>query len=217
MKTHATTLITTAAMLLVINQVAQAHVEFVDDTATAGASFIATANISHGCEDDLGNYDTYKVEIELPAGITARPMNSSVGQASVDDSGDPVKLVWERDSSDVGASDTLFYQVSFRFSVPNTPLESLQFRTTQYCAGDTQLVWEGAEVPTIQIVPAHVSGWNKYTAQADISLDTIAATFGDAQIVWANNQAYSSNPVVANLIQNALTVITAGTDYWVKY
>jgi uncharacterized protein YcnI len=206
-----------AALLFAIQPAAHAHVEFVDNTAEAGSAFIATADISHGCEDLSGNYDTYKVEIELPAGITARPMNSAVGQASVDDTGDPVKLVWERDPSEVAASDALFYQVSFRFSAPDTPLASLEFRTTQYCAGSTQLVWEGAEVPTLKIVPPHVPGWNKYTAQADISLDTVQAMFADAQIVWANNQAYSPNPVVADLIQNALTVITAGTEYWVKY
>jgi hypothetical protein len=207
----------TVALLAGAMPVALAHVTFVDNTAEGGRSFIATANIAHGCEDESGNYDTYKVEIELPAGITARPMSSSLGQASVDDSGDPVKLVWERDSSDVGASDTLFYQVSFRFSVPNTPLESLEFRTTQYCAEGTQLVWEGADVPVIQIVPVHVTGWNKYTAQADIALEAIEAAYADAQIVWANNQAYSANPVIADLIENALTVIPAGTDYWVKY
>lgn len=217
MKNQTTTITGAATLLLALNQAALAHVDFVDGTAEAGRSFVATANINHGCEDESGNYDTYRVEIELPAGISARPVNSPVGAASVDDSGDPVKLIWQRDSSDVGASDTLFYQVSFRFSVPNTPLESLEFRTTQLCADSTQLVWEGAEVPTIAIVPAHVPGWNKYTAQADISLDEIEATFGDAQIVWASNQAYSPNPVIADLIQNALTVITAGTEYWVKY
>lgn len=217
MKIRITQLAGTTALLCAIQPAAHAHVEFVDNTAEAGRSFIATANIAHGCEDESGHYDTYKVEIELPAGITARPMNSPVGAASVDDSGEPVKLVWQRDPAEAAAHDELFYQVSFRFSVPNTPLESLEFRTTQYCAGGTQLAWEGAEVPTLRIVPRHVTGWNKYTAQADISLATLQAMFADAQIVWANNQAYSPNPVVSSLIQNALTVIPAGTDYWVKY
>ena len=112
--------------------------------------------------------------MELPAGVTARPMSAALGAALVDDSGDPVKLVWQRDSSAVGASDTLFYQVSFRFTAPGTPLTALAFRTTQYCAGGTQLVWEGVDAPTLQIVPVHVNGWNKYTAQADITLAEIA-------------------------------------------
>ncbi|MBK9132085.1 MAG: DUF1775 domain-containing protein [Gammaproteobacteria bacterium] len=217
MKIRTTLLSGSGLLLLATVPAAHAHVTFVDATAEAGRSFIAVANINHGCEDELGNYDTYKVEIELPAGITARPMSSPVGQASVDDSGDPVKLVWERDSSDVGADDALFYQVSFRFTAPNTPLASLQFRTTQSCAGSTQIVWEGVDAPTLRIVPTHATGWNKYTAQADISLEDIAATFADAQIVWAGSQAYSANPVIADLIQNPLTVITAGTEYWVKY
>jgi uncharacterized protein YcnI len=212
-----TALFAAGVLLLGAAQAARAHVTFVDNTAEAGRSFIAVANINHGCEDESGTHDTYKVEMELPAGVTARPMGSALGAASVDDSGDPVKLVWQRDSSAVGASDTLFYQVSFRFTVPTTPLAALAFRTTQYCAGGTQLVWEGVDAPTLQIVPVHVNGWNKYTAQADIALAAIAATFADAQIVWAGSQAYSANPVVAALIQNALTVIPAGTEYWVKY
>lgn len=217
-----TTMLATSAAMILATPLAQAHVSFVDNTAEAGRSFIATANISHGCEDVSGHYDTYKVEIELPDGVTARPVHSSIGAASVDDAENPTLLTWQKDPADAEGHDSHFYQVEFRFSVPNTPLASLEFRTTQYCSDGAieaglPLIWEGADVPVILVVPVHAPGWNKYTAQADIDAGTIAAFFADAEIVWANNQAYSSNPVIAGLINNPLTVIPAGTDYWVKY
>jgi uncharacterized protein YcnI len=199
----------------------QAHVSFVDNSAVAGKSFIATANISHGCTVIDEHYDSYKVEVELPAGVTARPMHSSIGSASVDDPVTPTLLTWEKSQADAQPHDTHFYQVQFRFSAPNAPLTTLAFRTTQYCTdGSNQvgtLVWEGVDAPTIRIVPAHSPGWNKYTAQADIDAATIQSYFGDALIVWSNDQAYSANPVTSSLIANPLTLITAGTEYWVKY
>jgi uncharacterized protein YcnI len=209
-----------AGVLLGVVPAAQAHVSFVNNRVPAGASFIATANIPHGCSGSDGvTHDTYQVMIELPGGIKARPMHSPVGRASVDSSGDITKLVWERDPSDVNASDNLFYQVTFRFSVPvGTELTKLQFKTTQLCDGNTQAVWEGAEVPTLYVVPAHTAGWNKFTAQADIPASDFAAFFGDAQIVWYNDQAYSANPTVSALITNPLTTaIPQGATYWVKY
>jgi hypothetical protein len=221
MKSISKNLTALAVLTLVPITAALAHVSFTDNTAVGGKSFIATANISHGCTIVDAHYDTYRVEVELPAGIVARPMHSSLGQASVDDPLTPTVLTWDRPMGEAQSHDTHFYQLSFRFSVPNAPLSSLGFRTTQYCTdGSMQvgtLVWEGVDVPTIRVVPAHSPGWNKYTAQSNIDEDSIKSYFGDALIVWANNQAYSANPVTSGLITNPLTNIPTGTEYWVKY
>lgn len=236
MKARSATLGTTVVMMLGVMSAAQAHVEFANNTATGGRSFVATANISHGCTIGIDHYDTYKVVVELPTvitlsdgttqpiNLTARPVHSTIGPASVDVNNSNL-LIWEKAMSDAEAHDSHFYQVEFRFTVPvpvnPLGLGTLGFKTTQYCTDGVSevgtLVWEGPEIPTIKVVPARTPGWNKYTAQTDIDADSIAAFFPDAQIVWSNGQAYSSNPVIAGLINNPLTIIPTGTEYWVKY
>lgn len=203
----------------------QAHVSFSVNAATAGRSFVASASIPHGCTisegSNAGSYDTYKVRIELPEGITARPMHSSLGNASIETSAGETHLVWEKPIGNVELSDTHFYRLEFRFSVPNTPLTSLTFRTTQYCSDGEQevatVVWEEGDAPSIKVLPARAPGWNKYTAQTDISLEMLQRYFSDAQIVWAGNNAYSANSATAELITSPITSISAGTEYWVKY
>lgn len=213
MKTNHTVLAAVALAMTGALPAAQAHVSFVNNRAPAGTSFIATANISHGCGDEGGaGLDTTRVEIVLPEGVTARPMHSDIGDAAIDGN----TLVWAREAP-VQEADTHFYQVSFRFTVPNAPFTRLQFMTTQFC-GDAELAW-GAESPMINIVPARAPGWNRYTAQSDIQAADFSAYFGDAEIVWtiAPRQAYSANPHVAPLIQDPLQIIPAGANFWVKY
>lgn len=213
MKPSYTAVIAGVAVMAGALPAAQAHVTFVNGRAPAGASFIATANISHGCGDEGGaGLDTTRVEIVLPEGVTARPMHSTLGDAAVDGN----TLVWAREAP-VQEADTHFYQVSFRFTAPNAPFTRLQFDTTQFC-GDSELAW-GAESPVISIVPAHAPGWNRYTAQSDIQATDFSAFFGDAEIVWtiSPQQAYSANPHIAPLIANPLQIIPAGASFWVKY
>jgi hypothetical protein len=211
----ATTLLASAALLLGVVPAAQAHVTFVDNTAEAGRSFVASANISHGCEAGADQFDTYKVVVELPAGVTARPVHSTLGNARVVGT----TLVWERPAPPVAtlADDTLFYRVDFRFTVPNLPFTKLTFRTTQTCTNGGTQVWEGVDVPTLLVVPVHVNGWNKYTAQSALDATAISTFFSDAQIVWSNGKAFSANPVTAAVISNPLTSIAAGDVFWVKY
>jgi hypothetical protein len=64
-----------------------------------------------------------------------------------------------------------------------------------------------------------VAGWNKYTVENKIDDLTI---FDDAQIVWADDAAYSGNPETKALIESEddvepLTEIKAGAEIWVKY
>jgi hypothetical protein len=214
MKTLAITLVASAAVAFGV-PAAQAHVTFVDNTAEAGRSFLASANISHGCEAGADQFDTYRVVVELPAGVTARPVHSTLGNARVVGT----TLVWERTAPPAAtvADDTLFYRVDFRFTVPNLPFTKLTFRTTQTCTNGGTQVWEGVDVPTLLIVPVHVNGWNKYTAQSALDQTTITTFFADAQIVWFNGSAYSANPAVAAAIASPLTSIPAGGVFMVKY
>ena len=100
-------------------------------------------------------------------------------------------------------------------------MTTLSFPSRQICHNaDTQEIvtpWEGAEAPTLKLLPARTPGWNKYTAQADIDEATIIGFFSNAYIVWSGGAAYSANPVTAGLISNPLTTIPAGAEFWVKY
>lgn len=222
------TLLATTALTGVMT--ANAHVSFNADNelgtkaAYAGKTYYATLNIPHGCENLEGTaYDTIKVEIELPAGITSvRPANASFGEASVekDENDNVTKLIWTK-STEAAANDDFLYQVSFKGVLPATALTTLVFPTTQTCAGDTIQEWEGVDAPKLLVLPARKAGWNKYTAQSDISLDTVKSFFGDALIVWSGDKAWSSNTVTNTLIKNPLENIPAsiptGAEYWVKY
>ena len=211
---------TVTALLFVAVQTAQAHVSFVANTAYAGKSYIATANIPHGCEDINGiKYDTIKIEISIPPEFTGvRPADSAFGVASVekDLAGNVTKLTWTKSAPEL-LEDTNFIQVSFRGTLPNAPFTTLELETTQTCAGATTKTWSGLDVPKLRILPARAPGWNKYTAQTAMDAATLATFFSDAVIVWYGNAAYSANPVTDGLITNKLTDIPLGADFWVKY
>jgi hypothetical protein len=72
-------------------------------------------------------------------------------------------------------------------------------------------------VPKLRILPARAPGWNKYTAQSVIDAAMLSSYFGDAEVVWSSNAAYSANPVTDSMITNKLTEIPQGAEYWVKY
>ena len=213
-------ILTASALLFVTIQTAQAHVSFVANNAYAGKSYIATANIPHGCEDiNAVKYDTIKIEISIPAEFTGvRPADSAFGAASVekDIDGNVTKLIWTKSTPEL-AEDTHFIQVSFRGTLPNAPFTTLELETTQTCAGATTKIWTGLEVPKLNILPVRAPGWNKYTAQSAIDAAMLSTFFKDAVIVWYGNAAFSANPVTDGLITNKLTDIPLGADFWVKY
>ena len=200
--------------------VAHAHVSFVANNAYAGKSYIATAVIPHGCEDlNAVKYDTLQIAISIPTGFTGvRPADSAFGPATVekDVDGNVTRLIWTKAAAALD-EDTQFIQVSFRGTLPNAPLTTLELETTQTCAGGTSKTWSGVDVPKLRILPTRAPGWNKYTAQNLIDASMLSSYFTDAEIVWSNNAAYSANPVTDGLISNKLSEIPQGAVYWVKY
>jgi len=84
-------------------------------------------------------------------------------------------------------------------------------------------VEEGGEVepsPELVLVPARFPGWNRFTVGA--ALAELGAFFGDAEIVWKGNAAYSINPTTVDLIGSTdgvtlLESLEADDEIWVKY
>jgi periplasmic copper chaperone A len=203
---------------------AQAHVGFAPNNAYAGARYLATLNIPHGCEDVAGkHYDTVKIEVSIPAAFTSkespvRPMDAVFGEAVLekDAEGNVIKLIWTK-TVGAKADDSHTYQVSFRGTLPKAPFTVLAFPTTQTCVSNITTAWQGEDAPSLKVLPVRALGWNKYTAQTEMSLEAIKMYFGDAYIVWYQNAAYSANPVTAGLIPTPLMSIPVGGEFWVKY
>lgn len=202
--------------------------------ALVGAREVVTFGVGHGCE----GADTVRVEIAIPEELTAvRGVPSpEFGDADVilDATELPVAVVWQKD--EVRPRDDAYYSLSIRITVPDLPFTKLYFPATQTCRtpeGDEITVeWDalpgaplldgGVEpepAPSLLVLPVRSPGWNKYTATDDI---TDLSVFDDAEIVWVGDEAYSSNPLTAELIADEpgvapLVDISAGAEIWVKY
>lgn len=200
----------------------------VSGPASAGKTEIVTFSIGHGCE----GADTVRVEIEIPASVTAvRALPSSFGEAEIekDASGRVTSVAWTKDNA--READDHYYSFSLRIAVPDEPFTGLPFPTTQVCRDsegeESSHEWheppggdpEADPAPVLRIVPAKYPGWNKLTVTSAIN---DLSYFNDAQIVWQGNKAWSPNPTTKELIQNEegveeLTAIDAGATIWVKY
>jgi uncharacterized protein YcnI len=223
-----------AAAALFISSAAQAHIEIDSGAATSNATNEVVFAVGHGCS---GN-DTYKVVIDIPAGVTSvRPMRSDFAMPTItkDGSGNVTSVTWQKSASDALDADTAFYKLAVRLKTPDQPLSTLYFPAHQTCRaanGDLSVV-EWTDLPTtptaqqtgnpaaaLKVLPARVPGWNKMTVPSAIS--DLSVFFKDAQIVWKGNAAYSANPNVASLISStsgvtALTSLSAGDEVSVKY
>jgi periplasmic copper chaperone A len=216
---------------------ALAHVS-VSGPGNAGQSQVLTFGVGHGCE----GADTIGIEIQIPEEVlTVRAVPSVFGDAVVrtNDAGIVTAVAWTK--ADARQSDDQYYQLGIRIGVPDAPFTTLYFPTTQTCRAadgtETVVEWaalptdddqdaapaaEGEEVPpapALTILPVRRPGWNKFTVESAISTLTM---FDDAQIVWAGDAAYSSNPATLELIESdksvkPLTRIKAGATIWVKY
>jgi uncharacterized protein YcnI len=212
---------------------ALAHVS-VAGPGFAGKSQVLTFSIGHGCE----GADTVRLEIAIPEEVTTvRAVPSVWGEAELtrNDALVVTAVAWSK--AEARAEDDQYYQFAIRISVPDMPFTTLYFPARQFCRAadgtETTVNWEalpadieaapmGMEpepAPALLVLPSRMPGWNKFTVGDAI---TDLSIFDDAQIVWAGDAAYSSNPETKNLIAaeadvDELTEIEAGAEIWVKY
>jgi uncharacterized protein YcnI len=224
-----------AALALVTGTLtAEAHVELVSGPAFANKSQKITFGVGHGCT----GADTYKIRIDIPAGITSvRAVASDFAKPSVvrDVNNVITAVVWQKPDADIQVEDIGYYELTIRARVGDVPFTSIPFTVTQTCRAadltETTVVWDqpagstGNTAPQLRVVPPRITGWNKFTLGATTTVaDTDLATYlGDAQIVWRGTAAYSSNALIAALITvtTGVTGLTGGLqandEIWVKY
>jgi periplasmic copper chaperone A len=231
--TRAVTTFLASLSILLIGSSARAHISVASGPGFANATQEITFGVGHGCE----GLDTYTVKIDIPASVTsvrALPGDFGKATAQTDAAGLVTSVTWQRRDADLLDVDTNYYKLVLRLKVPNQPFTRIFFPAHQTCknsAGMTKVVdWvaTGAipdggmdePAPALNILPARVTGWNKFTVTAAVT--DLAGTFGDALIVWKGTAAYSSNPNTAALIKTtsgvtALSSLAANDEIWVKY
>ncbi len=211
--------------------VAHAHPAITTGPAVADKSQDITFGIGHGCE----GLDTFRVEIDMPAGVIgARPLASDFGSATVttDDTGNVTSVAWQKPEGNVLEGDTNYYTFTLHLRTPNKPFTRQVFPTRQTCRsldGNTTVTVEwtalpgqaGEPAPALVVLPARIPGWNKYLIAEHITDPSVF--FQDAQIVWRGTAAYSVNPNTAAQITSTPGVtaladgIHPGDEIWVKY
>lgn len=224
------------AATLLLNATAHAHPSVVSGPGVANATQEVVFGVGHGC----AGADTYRVKVNIPAGITSvRPMTSDFGKASVekDAAGLITAVVWQKADADALESDTAYYKLVIRMKLPDKPFTTIYFAVQQTCrAADGALTvvdWVGLPStpmpdggPEIEpaspllVLPARLPGWNKYSVAE--AIPDLSAFFKDAQIVWKGTAAYSSNAATVDLIKatpgvTGLTALAAADVIWVKY
>ncbi len=222
------------AAALVLAGGAHAHISIASGPGFADKSQEISFGVGHGCE----GADTWRVRVEIPEGVSSvRAVNTDFGKATVekDDAGTVVAVVWQKPEELLNDGDTHYYKLTIRAKVPNAPFTLLHFPTHQTCrtidGTETTVDWvgtgahghdEGAEdpAPAMTILPPRLAGWNRFTVPA--AIEDLAAMFGDARIVWKGTAAFSSNPLVTEMIGatpgvSGLEALSAGDEIWVLY
>lgn len=226
-----------AAMALAVSAGwANAHVSVTSGMATAGHYYQVDLAIPHGCD----GADTERLVVQIPAALSGvRPVVAMDGDDSgisveIDSSsGEVATLTYLR--SQTRADDDMAYTVSFRGKLADVPFTTLHFPTTQHCVGGLVSAWVGTgghhhhggdagdsdalPAPALFVYPQRHAGWNQYTAPDHLHDMSI---FGDAEIVWKGNAAYSPNPAIMQLIEAdedsaVLSEIHPEETIWVKY
>lgn len=226
---------------VLVGSEARAHISVASGVGFADATTEVTFGVGHGCND----HDTYKVVIEIPAGVTGlRTLTSDFGPATVekDAAGNVTKVTWQKPLANLLPADTAYYKLVARMKLPNKPFSTLYFPIHQTCrdmAGAEEVVdWVGlptdAPVPdggaerepaaALRIVPPRVPGWNKYTLPAGVNIAAVDLPiyFVNALIVWKGTAAYSPNANIAARVGTtsgvtALTSLAAGDEVWVRF
>ena len=217
---------------------AQAHVGVISGAATANTNQEITFGVGHGCS----GADTYRVRVEIPAGVgSVLPLTSDFGKIAIekDAAGTVTAVTWQKPDADLLPADSEYYKLVVRLRVPNQPFTTVYFPIIQTCKaadgtiyttrwvgkpGDPPLPDGGMEEPAgaLSVVPARLPGWNKYTVPVAIGNAQLASWFSNAIIVWKGNAAYSANPSTVELIKNnagvvALDALQANDEIWVRY
>lgn len=214
---------------------AEAHVSIASGPGFANVTQEVTFGVGHGC----AGADTYKVRIQIPAGVTSvRPLRSDFGKVAVekDPAGTITAVVWQKADADALEADIAYYKLVVRLKVPDAPWKPLYFPAEQTCraAGGALSVTNWSSLPTttpidggedepapaLQVLPARKPGWNKYVVGQ--AVPDVAALFSDALIVWKGTAAYSANAATVELIKatsgvTALSSLAANDEIWVKY
>jgi periplasmic copper chaperone A len=223
--------ISVVAVALFTPAIAYAHVSVASGPALANVSQEVTFGVGHGC----AGADTISVDIEIPEGVTSiRPMTSDFGQIDMmtDAAGLIVMVSWTKPEADLLEADTQYYKLVLRMRPPDQPFATLLFPAHQTCqAADgtiTVVDWVAPDesdpeiepAPALFLIPQKFPGWNRWTVSE--SINDLSLFFGDAEIVWRDNAAYSINPTTTDLIGategvTALDALGSGDEIWVKY
>ncbi|MBL9019387.1 MAG: DUF1775 domain-containing protein [Myxococcales bacterium] len=212
--------------------IAEAHVSISSGPAQANKSQKITFGVGHGCD----GADTVKVRVEMPAGVSSvRVFHSDFGKPTIEGTAAAVTaVVWTKDAADLLGEDYGYYELTIRARVADVPFTGILFKVFQTCrtsAGvETTVAWDqpagsttGEPGPVLNVVPGRITGWNKYTLATAVPAAKFGTYFGDAQIVWKGNSAYSANSAVMPLITGTPGVtpltsdLAAGDVIWVKY
>ena len=220
----------------------QAHVGVASGPHYANQTSIVELSIPHGCTDEVsGSEDTIRIVAKVPSSITSvAAIDAVFGQAtsvSIEGEHSYNEITWVKTAGTERESDTQYYKVSFRGKLPDSDFATVFIPTTQYCTNDSEeeisVSWdvetsghghhgggEGNPAPSLMVMPTRAPGWNQYTTGEDQHLHDMSI-FKDAEIVWWDDAAYSSNPVTQQLIEAegkaALSEIHNGASFWVKY
>ena len=218
-------------LVLQMPRAAEAHPSVTSGPADAARTQKITFGMGHGCEGS----DTLRVRIDIPAGVTSvRPLFSDFGKPSVIRNGTTVTAVeWTKPDADVLAADDAYYEHVIRARLPDAAFTRLQFNVTQVCRSaqgvETTVLWDqppgstGNTAPLLTIVPAHTTGWNKIVVGRAVAEADFPIYFGNAQIVWRGNAAFSANAATMAQIgqTQGVTALTgdlaAGDELWVRY
>ena len=226
--------VTSAAAAVLSSGLAYAHVG-VTSPGFANQTQVLTFSVGHGCE----GADTSRIEVTIPESVTqVRGVPNTFGAVEVkrNDANVVTSVVWT--NPEPKAADLYYYQLQIRAKLPDAPFTTVLFPTKQTCkdkdgneiVADWRATPEEAEAagdseegplpaPAVAILPARKLGWNKFNVKSKLTDLTV---FDDAQIVWAGDAAYSSNPATQEQIKNEdgvteLKEIAANTDIWIKY
>ena len=224
------------ASILLAAGPAAAHVSLASGPAAANKSQKITFGVGHGCEIAGVEADTYRVRVDIPAGISAvRAFTSDFGKSKPikDTDGNIIAFEWQKPLADLQDEDTQYYEITIRAKVGDVPFTQIKFDLHQTCrnAAGTEITvdWNeapggtGNTSPMLTVVPSRISGWNKFVLPVNVPEDAIPMYFADALIAWRGTAAYSSNPNTAAMITSTpgVTALTgdlqAGDEIWVRY